>query len=89
MSDTPPELQARYIEHLRRLTVAERWTMLGRLVSDARELARMGLRERHPDAGPRELDIRLAALLYGREAASRLGPVPLDAAVPVDDARLP
>lgn len=74
----------RYIHHLSRLTPAERWRILGRLVADGRALARAGLRRRHPDADDAEIEVRLAALLYGKEAASILGPVPEDAVEPVD-----
>ena len=76
-SDTP-DLEA-YVRHLTRLDFAQRGRILGRLVADGRALARHGLRSRHPDAPPLEIEIRLAALLYGRAAAARLGSVPADA----------
>jgi hypothetical protein len=88
-SDTDPEQWARYVEHLRALSVDQRWLLLGRLVADARALARAGLRARHPDADAREIEIRLAVLLYGRKAAACLGPVPADAVEPLGDLDLP
>lgn len=88
-TDTAPEMVERYVQHLRGLSMDARWTLLGRLVEDGRALARAGLRERHPDAAPREIEIRLAALLYGRAAASILGEVPADAVVPCEALALP
>jgi hypothetical protein len=88
-SDTSPEQRARLVAHLRALTPSQKWMILGRIVADGRAPARAGLRARHPQAGPREIEIRLAALLYGREAAARLGPVPDDAALPIETLALP
>jgi hypothetical protein len=79
LEDTSPEMRRRYFEHLRRLTPAERGAILDRLTRGARELAEAGIRRRHPRADDAEVRIRLATLLYGREAAARLGPVPADA----------
>jgi hypothetical protein len=79
LEDTTPEMRRRYFDYLRRLSPAERGAIVDRLTRDVRALAEAGLRQRHPGAGDTEIRIRLAALLYGREAASRLGPVPADA----------
>ena len=88
-ADTPPERVERYVAHLRSLTIEQRWRMLGRLAEDARTLARMGLRARHAAASDREIESRLAAMLYGREAVSLLGTVPADAVVPAGPLELP
>lgn len=88
-SDTSLAQRRRQVEHLRSLSPDQRWLMLGRLVADGRALARAGLRARHPDADDREIEVRLAALLYGRAAAARLGPVPDDAVEPVGALALP
>jgi hypothetical protein len=88
-TDTDPAQWARYVEHLRGLGVDGRWLLLGRLVADARALARAGLRARHPNAEAQEIEVRLAALLYGREAAARIGPVPADAVEPLGELDLP
>lgn len=82
ITDTP-NLGA-YVRHLTGLDLAQRGRILARLVADGRALARQGLRHRHPAAAPLEIEIRLAALLYGRAAASRLGPVPPDAVEAAD-----
>lgn len=86
IADTPDE--SRYWAHLARLTPAQRFAIQVRLVRDGRALARTGIRRRHPDASPQEVEIRLAAMLYGREAAAILGPVP-DDAVELVDVRTP
>ncbi len=77
--DTSPAMRRRYFEHLRRLSPADRGAIVDRLTRDVRGLAEAGLRQRHPEASDAEIRVRLAALLYGREAASRLGPVPSNA----------
>jgi len=86
--DTTPEATARYLRWLRETPPAQKLERMARLVADGRALARAGLRARHPRADDAEIEVRLAALLYGREAASLLGPVPADAVGPVD-VRLP
>lgn len=70
LADTPAE--ARYLEHLTRLTPLARAQIMARLIGDGRALARLGLRQRHPDASPHEIEVRLITLLYGGEAATRL-----------------
>ena len=70
LADTPAE--ARYLEHLTRLTPQTRAQLMGRLIADGRALARLGLRQRHPEASPEEIEVRLIALLYGPDVASRL-----------------
>lgn len=75
--DTAPAEAARYWRHLARLSGAERLELAARLTEGVRDLARAGLRCRHPGASEWELRWRFAALLYGRQAAERLfGPLP-------------
>ncbi len=82
--DTTPEARERYLRHLREMSPADRFLKMCRMNADARALKRAWLREKHPAASDEEIHIRLAALLYGRQAASILGPVPEDAVVPLD-----
>lgn len=70
LADTPAE--ARYLEHLTRLTPHTRAQLMGRLIADGRALARLGLRQRHPEASPEEIEVRLITLLHGPEVAARL-----------------
>lgn len=68
----PLAAEARYLEHLTRLTPQARVQIVARLVTDGRALARLGLRQRHPEASPEEIEVRLIALLYGPDVGSRL-----------------
>lgn len=78
--DTSPRANARYHEHLRRLTEAERFQSACALTAAVRNLAMIGLRQRHPGAGEAELRVRLTVRLYGRAFAERIyGKVPEDA----------
>lgn len=80
-SDTPPEVVERYRERLRDLGPAERLAIAVGLGESVRSLAEAGIRTRHPGASEAEVHCRLAARLYGREAAVRLfGTVPADVA---------
>lgn len=79
MNDTSQAADARYHELLRRLPPERRLETAMKLSRAVRELAIAGIRQRHPGLDERELQVRLAALLYGRKAAVRLfGTVPDD-----------
>lgn len=78
--DTTPAVAARQRERLAALTGARRLEIAALLSAGVRALAEAGLRDRHPQASPAELRVRLAALLYGRDVAERVfGRVPDDA----------
>jgi hypothetical protein len=80
MVDTTPKADARYHVLLRALPPERRLEAALKLSGAVRALALAGIRERHPDASARELDVRLTVRLYGRQAAARLfGAVPADA----------
>lgn len=80
MADTSPQADARYHELLRRMPPEKRLEAAMRLSQAVRELALAGIRARHPGADERELRVRLAVRLYGRDCARRLfGHVPDDA----------
>lgn len=79
-ADTDPRSLARYRERLRALGPAGRIEIAAGLSRGVRDLAVAGIRRRHPGASEDEVRCRLAALLYGRDAALRLfGRVPEDA----------
>lgn len=70
----------RYRELLAAQQPHQRLAQAVALTGAVRALAVAGIRQRHPDASPQEIKIRLTARLYGREAARRLfGPIPDDA----------
>ena len=80
MADTSPQADARYHELLRRMPPEKRLEAAMRLSQAVRELALAGIRARHPGADEKELRVRLAVRLYGRDCAWRLfGHVPDDA----------
>jgi hypothetical protein len=70
--DTAPEIAARYDAMIRALPGARRLELAAGLSSGVRALAEAGLRDRHPGASEREIQCRLAALLYGRAVAERV-----------------
>jgi hypothetical protein len=72
IGDTHPVALARYRERLRALGPAGRLEIAAGLTRSVRELAEAGIRRRYPGAGDDEVRCRIAALLYGRDAARRL-----------------
>lgn len=69
--DTSPEVEAVRFELLRRLSPAEKARRVTELTQAASLLALAGLRGRFPDAGERELLLRLAALRLGDDVVVR------------------
>ncbi len=75
--DTPVEVEAFYIEHLRRMPSWRKLEILAQMNRLVIQLAMSGLRQRHPLASEDELRRRLADLLLGPELAERVyGPFP-------------
>ena len=62
LDDTPPEIRKVMVEGYRRMSPAEKAKRMVQLTRGVQQMALMGLRDRHPDASPRELRLRLAAL---------------------------
>lgn len=58
----------------RRMQPSERFAQTARLCEDARELARAGIRSRHPDYSPAEVEHALRRLLLGDELVRRAWP---------------
>jgi hypothetical protein len=59
--DTSREAEEILFAAYRRMTPAEKWARVADLNHAAREFALAGLRRSHPNAGERELRLRLAA----------------------------
>jgi hypothetical protein len=70
--DTSAEIEARQIAVWRSMSAAEKLALVSELTAAAEELARAGIRARHPDADEREIALRLAALRLDRETMVRL-----------------
>lgn len=60
-NDTDPAVEALLIEGFRRMTPAEKLQRVAELNRAVQELALSDIRERHPEAGERELALRLAS----------------------------
>jgi len=64
-SDTTPASHAAQMEVYRRLGPTGRVRLAARLSADTREIARAGIRSRHPGYTQEEVDLALRRLLYG------------------------
>ena len=71
-SDTSPEAEAALVRVLRGMPPERRLRQAFALTDAVRELARAGLRSRHPGASAEELRRRFAALVLGPELAERV-----------------
>jgi len=72
--DTSPDIEARQIDGWRRMTPAEKLQLVVSLSRSTRDLALAGIRDRFPEASPREQFLRLAILTLGPELARRAYP---------------
>jgi hypothetical protein len=78
--DTSPSQLLKYHELLRKQPPEKRLEKAAALSVAVRTLAEAGIRQRHPDATPEEVRVRLWVRLYGRAVAQRLGlAIPADA----------
>ena len=72
MDDTSPAAARFYHQHLRSLSPAQRLDIAAGLSLAVRQLAEAGIRARLPEASDREIELHLAARLYGRELAEKV-----------------
>jgi negative regulator of sigma E activity len=72
--DTTPESHAAQMEAYRRLGEAGRARLAERLSDDVRQLARDGIRSRHPGYSDEQVELALRRLLYGDELFQRAWP---------------
>ena len=73
-ADTPAHVERRQIERWRQMSPAEKAAIITGLTQAAHDLALAGVRERYPDATPREHFLRLAVLLLGPDLARKAYP---------------
>ena len=73
-SDTTPASHSAQMEVYRRLGPAGRARLAARLSADTRELARAGIRLRHPAYTDEEVDFALRRVLYGDDLVGRAWP---------------
>jgi hypothetical protein len=72
--DTSPEVERLQIEGWRRMSPADKAQMVTALTTAAIEMAKAGIRQRHPDESLESHRMRLAEILHGPELARRLFP---------------
>jgi hypothetical protein len=72
--DTSPEIERRQIESWRQMTPAEKAAIVTGLTRAACAMTWAGVRQRHPEATPREHFLRVAVILLGVELASAVYP---------------
>jgi hypothetical protein len=72
--DTPLDVERRQIEAWRGMSSSEKAALVSGLTGAVYELARAGIRARHPDAAPREQLLRLAIVTLGIELAREAYP---------------
>ena len=67
--DTSPDVERRQVDAWRRMQSAEKAALITGLTRAVHQLAAAGVRQRYPDASPREQFLRLAIVLHGRALA--------------------
>jgi len=72
--DTSPDVESRQIEAWRQMSAADKAAVVTGLTQAVFDLARAGVRHRHPDASPHEQFLRLAVVTLGPELAGRVYP---------------
>jgi hypothetical protein len=72
--DTTLDSQVRQVEVYRRLGPTRRASIAAQMSADVRQIARAGIRARHPDYSELEVDGALRRLLYGDELCRRAWP---------------
>jgi len=72
--DTSEAAHGRQLAMYRATSPSERVAMAIAMSDDVRELARGGIRARHPDYSPREVELALVRLLYGDALVRRAWP---------------
>jgi hypothetical protein len=72
--DTAPEIERRQVEAWREMSPAQKAGLVTCLTRAAWSMAQAGVRQRHPDASPREQFLWLAILVLGPDLASAAYP---------------
>ena len=72
--DTSPEAHEAQLAVLRRMTLGERMTLVLEMMDEGFELARDGIRLRHPDYDDRQVFLAFVRMLHGDELFSKVWP---------------
>jgi len=70
LSDTSPDISAKQLEMLRKLSGTQRLQLAARLTDHVRAASRRAIARLNPSLSPRELDYKFIELHYGRELAN-------------------
>jgi hypothetical protein len=74
VTDTDPQASAILAQGFRRMSPVARLQMAARMSDEVRDLARTGIRHRHPGYSAQETEDALAALLFGEDLFHRIHP---------------
>jgi len=72
--DTSPDIERRQVESWRRMSAAQKAAIVTGVTRAAYEMTWAGVRQRHPDASPREQFLRVAVIVLGSDLAGRAYP---------------
>jgi hypothetical protein len=72
--DTSAAIEQRQIDAWRQMTAEQKAALVTGLTQAVFDLARAGIRDRYPDATPREAFLRLALVALGAELARKAYP---------------
>jgi hypothetical protein len=67
--DTSPDVERRQVDAWRSMSPAQKAALVTGLTRAAWEMTLAGVRQRHPDAPPREQFLRVAVIVVGPELA--------------------
>jgi hypothetical protein len=67
--DTSPDIERRQIDAWRQMSAVDKAAMVTGLTRAAYAMTAAGVRQRHPDASPREQFLRVAVIVLGSELA--------------------
>jgi len=70
--DTHPKIEALQIELIRRMPAWKKLAVVDGLNETVKALAVSGIKERHPEATPKEIQRMLAELMLGSELACKV-----------------
>ena len=70
--DTSTEIERRQIEAWRAMSAAQKLAIVSQLTLATEEMARAGIRERHPNATEREIELRVGSLRLDRDTMIRV-----------------
>jgi hypothetical protein len=73
-ADTPLDVEARQVRAWRAMSAADQAALVAGLSQTAFDVARAGVRQRHPLASEREVFLRMAMLTLGLDLAARVYP---------------